>query len=371
MRSGVLPCAVLGLGLRAPASAEPAQYAVRGEAGVEYDSNAGRIEQVQDTTADPVVGSAAARVMAGADVSGAIGNRQTFSLAASAAAKGFMADAAGSENVAVGQVGAAWNVLVARRTTVGLAGGYYDVFQGDAGDPRAFRSVSPTLRLEQGLGENGLVSLGAGPRWFSYKPEPDFDFSGPSATAAYRVAFPGGSLGEADWEVSSAATFELRRFAGGRCLDDGTCPSDGDRRRDQFWTLQAEATRTGSFLAGGGVAVHGNASNSYGEPLLRGILHGRAVWLLPWQVALSARAELVATRYYDSVPLARDEVTGRPLATIEEESRSLLRVELARPVGGHMDAGVRYTYYTNEITGGPVRFRRHTALVFLAVSIER
>jgi hypothetical protein len=93
--------------------------------------------------------------------------------------------------------------------------------------------------------------------------------------------------------------------------------------------------------------------------------------LLPWQLALSTRAELVATRYRDEVPLAWNTMTGMPQATIEDESRSTLRAELVRPAGRHLDVGGRYTLYTNELRAGPIEFRRQTFLLFVAFVAER
>ena len=61
---------------------------------------------------------------------------------------------------------------------------------------------------------------------------------------------------------------------------------------------------------------------------------------------------------------------GRNDVNLEGENRSTLRVELARPIGGHVDVGLRYTLYTNEIGPTNVHYRRQTALVFVAVLAE-
>src|SRR5205814_757055 len=146
----------------------------------------------------------------------------------------------------------------------------------------------------------------------------------------------------ADWEWAGGASGELRNFTGTRCLETA-CPgpASAGARRDQFWTARTEVNRTGAFLAGGGLAVHGNLSNSFGEPLLRGIVHLRAVVLLPADLSLSGRAELVVARYLDGLPLVRNVMSGNPDVNLEGESRSTVRVELARPFGKHVDAGLR------------------------------
>jgi hypothetical protein len=371
MRPGVAFCALLAVGPSFSARAD-VRYAGRAELGGEYDSNPGRVEQVADGPVRPLSPSPAGRLVLSGELALPIGSRQSLSFFASGAGKRFTQEAARNEDAVVVEASGGWSVQAGARTSLGLFGAYYDVFQRQSIDQRAFSSVTPTLRLEQGLGEGGLLSAGLGYRWLTYKPEPQLDFAGPTAFALYRHLLPGEGEGAADWEWSGGGSFELRDFTGTRCLDVTACPGppQAGARRDQFWMLHLETTRTGTFLVGAGVALQGNLSNSYGEQLLRALVHLRAVLLLPASLSLSARAELVATRYRDPVPLSRNLVTGTPLVSIEDESRSTARLELARPFGKNIDAGLRYTLYTNELTGGPVHYRRQTALLFIAVLTE-
>jgi hypothetical protein len=370
MRLGVALCALLAIGPSLPARAGPVRFGLRAEVGAEYDSNAGRVEQVaQAASQEPIVGSPVGRLVLTGELAAPIGARQSLALFASVAGKRFTRNEVRAEDVVVADASAGWNVLAGARTSIGLQGAYYDVFQRRGAEARDFRSATPAFRLEQGLGENGVLTAGVGYRWLTYKPDPQLDFAGPTAFALYRHLFPGGPDGGADWEWSGGASGELRDFNGTRCLDVTACPgpAQAGARRDQFWTLHLEATRTGTFLVGAGLAMHADLSNSYGEQLVRGLAHLRTVVLLPGQVSLSARAELVVTRYRDLVPLVRNLANGPPLVSIEDDSHSTARLELARPLSAHLDAGIRYTLYTNEIASGPVRFRRQTALLFLAV----
>ena len=84
--------------------------------------------------------------------------------------------------------------------------------------------------------------------------------------------------------------------------------------------MTAEVNRTGDALLGAGLAGQLNDSNSYGESLLRGAVYLRGVLLLPWQLSLAARAELVATRYADAVQVGRDPAGA--FLSIEEEGRT-------------------------------------------------
>jgi hypothetical protein len=379
MRLGVPVCAVLGLGLGPALGLAAAQtpllrYAVRVEAGAEYDSNPARVEHIKDAPPPPEVpASPLGRLVLSGDLAAAPGTRHLLAASATAAVKAFTDSASRAEDVLVGQASGSWNVRLAGRTSIGVAGSYYDVFQRGGVEARDFRSLQPAFRVDAGVGEGGALAGGGGYRWFVYKPDVNFDFRGPSAFLSYRHLHPGAE-GTADWEWSVTASVEDRRFNGIRCTRLEACPDpfDGQLRRDQFWVGATEVTRTGAFLAGGGLAVHANQSNSYGEPLVRGVAHLRAVILLPAELSLSLRAELVATRYRDSLPLSRNEMSGTPIVSIEDESRSTARAEVARPLGRYLDAGIRYTFYTNELAaGGPVKFRRHTALLFLAFVAER
>jgi len=92
--------------------------------------------------------------------------------------------------------------------------------------------------------------------------------------------------------------------------------------------------------------------------------------LLPADLSLSGRAELVVARYLDGLPLVRNVMNGNPDVNLEGESRSSVRLELVRSFAKHLDGGLRYTLYTNELGPTPVHYFRQTAMVFVAVLAE-
>lgn len=374
MRAVALRCALLGALLPSPpVRSEPAHYSLRGELAAEYDSNPGRIERVDGVTAprtEPITGSAVGRLVLSGELMVPIGSQQSLTLSATAGGKRFLRNEFRTEDALVFEGSGAWTVRAAERTLVALVGNAADVYQRRSLDERDYRSLAPGFRLDQGVGEGGVLTAGLGYRWYEYKLDAEFDFQGPSAYALYRHATPG-AVGAADWEWSTGASAELRNFTGTRCLQN-TCPgpADAGARRDQFWAVHAQVTRTGAFLSGGGLAVHGNASNSFGERLLRALIHARAVVLLPADLSLSGRVELVLARYLDGLPLVRNVNTGAPDVNLEAESRSTVRLELTRAFGAHLDAGLRYTLYTNELGASQVHYLRQTAMVFIAVLAE-
>jgi hypothetical protein len=363
--------ATLGLclaALGAEARADPLRYDWRLEDGVEYDTNPGRVERIEGTPSQPTPpGSALARFVAAGGLTTELGERNGLALAGAFGGKWFTASQARGENVLVAQASASDTLRIWRRTHAAAALSYYDVFQRRSIELPDFRSLAPALRVEQALGKPLLLSLGGGYRWFTYKPDGAFSFHAPTAFVSIRHVLPGDLLsGAADWEWSAGGSFEARAFDGAACTASGCEQSSGNpRHHDRFWIGHAEWSRTGAWLFGSGVAVHVNQSNSYGEALLRGLLHVRAVVPLPVELSLSMRAEVVATRYRDPLTFL-EPVAGLPSASIEDESRSTLRVELSRLFEGRFELGVRYVYYTSAPASGAIEFRRQTALVYFA-----
>jgi len=82
-------------------------------------------------------------------------------------------------------------------------------------------------------------------------------------------------------------------------------------------------------------------------------------------MSLSLRGELVATRYRDPLTFSQP-VAGLPSASIEDESRSTFRIDVARLFEGRFELGARYVYYTSAPASAAVGFRRQTALLYIA-----
>jgi hypothetical protein len=358
------------------AHADSARYDLRVELGTEYDSNPDRAEQIANfppplTPAGP---SPLARLVAAGNWASALGQSGGLALSGAGAGKRFFDQDARGDDVLIVQTGANGTLRVAGRTIVGLAGSYFDAFQRGPADRRDFRSLAPTLRIEQGFAQAAQITLGGGYRWYTFKSDENFSFAGPTAFVTARQMFPGNlDRGEADWEWTAGASLEWRGFEGPACTDP-TCTavsSSPPDRLDRFWISYIELTRTTTFLLGAGAALHLNQSNSYGEGLVRGVLHLRAVVPLPWALSLSSRADLLATHYWNSQVLAQDPNAGVPLVSIEDENRSTLHIEVTRPLARGFEIGARYVFYTSFPSRGAVDYRRQTALLYLAVFDER
>ena len=375
-RLTVMIVVLTSLSARPWARADSARHDLRVELGTEYDSNPDRAEQIANYV-PPAGASPLARLVASGNWASALGQNGALALSGAVAGKRFFDRDARGDDVLVAQTGANGTLRVASRTTLGAAGGYYDAFQRGPVDRRDFRSLAPTLRIEQGFARAAQFTLGGGYRWFTFKSDDNFSFAGPTAFVTARQMFPGNlERGEADWEWTAGASLEWRGFEGLACTND-TCTAESSsspRRLDRFWASHVELTRTTTFLLAAGAALHLNQSNSYGEGLVRGVFHARTVVPLPWALSLSSRADLVATHYWDKVLLvqaAQDPKPGAPLVSVEDENRSTLRIEVARPLGQGFEIGARYVIYSSFPGGGSVDYRRQTALLYLAVFDER
>ncbi|HJX51613.1 MAG TPA: hypothetical protein VJ801_02495 [Polyangia bacterium] len=359
------------------ARADSARHDLRVELGTEYDSNPDRAEQVANfaPTLSPAGPSPLARLVASGNWASALGHGGALALSGAVAGKRFFDQAARGDDVLIAQAGANGNLRIAGRTILGLASSYYDAFQRGPVDPRDFRSLAPTLRIEQGFAQAAQLTLGGGYRWFTFKSDDNFSFAGATAFLTARQMFPGNlERGGADWEWTAGASLEWRGFDGLACTNETCTPASSSPpdRVDRFWIGHVELTRTTTFLLGAGAALHLNQSNSRGEALVRGVFHLRTVMPLPWQLSLSSRADLVATHYQTSVLLAaQDPNAGAPLVSIEDENRSTLRIEVARPLAQGFEIGARYVLYSSFPGRGSVDYRRQTALLYLAVFDER
>jgi hypothetical protein len=296
-----------------------------------------------------------------------------LALSGALAGKRFFDQDARGDDVLIAQANGAGSIRLSRRFGLGGAMGYYDAFQRGPVDRRDFRSFTPSLRLDTSVGKGMQLVVGGGYRWFTFKSDDRLSFSGPTASLLFRHVLPGDlETGGADWEWNTGAMFEGRDFVGPACTND-TCTADPStpHRQDRLWMGHVELTRTTSFLVGAGASAHLNQSNSTGESLVRGLFHARAVVPLPWSLSLSGRADLVVTHFRNSLLLVKDPNAAAPLVSIEDENRSTLRVELARPLAKGLEIGTRVVLYSSFPSRGSVEYARQTALLYLAVFDER
>lgn len=361
-------------------------YTLRAELGAELDTNAHRTEivNVAGVANPPLVSSPLARGVLAASLSDAPADGQQIAMSATLAAKLFESAAARDEDVGIAETTIMWRASVGGRSAVALSNAYYEAFQRDAPPPvysddrRDFRSLSPAVRFLHALGDHADVGVVAGYRLFVFKPDHSYDFQAPTAGLDLRWARETDD-GGADWEAAFHASYERRAFDGhpfvaAACMSS-VCPpvsGPGDRL-DQFGTGAVEVARTGRVLLGAGYALHVNVSNSFGETVTRHFVTARFAAALPFDLFVSARAEILFAHYADEVVVAQaqDAAAGRAFVSIEDENRNNARVELSRGLGDRLQLIARYTFYANELGAGDVTYRRQTALLSLAFLFDK
>lgn len=374
MRPRAVALATIALcGTSASALAAAEGIGARLEAGAEYDSNPTRVETLDGVPSSrPTVPSPALRLALNLDAERVLFGRWSASLGAGLAVRRLLQADAQGEDLLVSEARAALSRLLAPSWALGAQASLYDVGQraDSLEEARDFRSISPGARLLGPLGA-GRFSLGAGWRWFRFKPAPSLDFAGPTVSLGYRRNPVFTLDGAAEWDWGLGTALEQRRFDPQPCSDATACAGAAQtQRQDRFVTLDADLTRTGDQLVGAGLSLQNNRSNQFGENLWRLAAHLRLVWLLPLDLSLAARGELVLTRYDDAVAVGHDAVSGA-FVTIEEEGRSSARIDLSHPLGEHLEAGVRFTVYAQAPGSGPLHFSRQLFLGYLALALGR
>lgn len=360
---------------------------LRGEAGLEYDSNAHRTEVVAGADNPPIVGSLVERFVLSAGLSDVVADGHAVTMGATLAGKLFDSTAAADEDVAIAQTSLAWQASLRPGTALTLSGAYYEAFQrasanlADAIERRDFRSFVPTLQLGWAVAERLDLTASAGYRWFVFKPDRDFDFQAPTAGLELRWARP--SDGGADWEALAGAAFESRTFGGpaliGNCASLGADAPSGlacsgpDTRHDTFLIGRVELTRVGRVLTGVGYALQDNRSNSFGETVIRHAFSARLAVGLPGGLMLAARGDLMLAFYSQHQPIGQVPVGSfTSVESIDNENRSSARVDLSRELTDRLRLFARYTYYVNELaSGSALSYHRQTALLSLVYDLER
>jgi hypothetical protein len=341
------------------------RYDLRFELGGEYDSNPSRIEQIKGLPT--VESSPLLRLVGLGALTTRLGERWMLALSGGVGGKWFTEAALGGEDLFVVQSHDTLALRIGEKSNLMVGASYYDAYQRGSNETRDFRSFAPSVRFEGALGQTLRLGAGVGYRLFTFKPDHAQNFQSPTFMATFRHSFPGELFsGDADWEWSALVSGEWRDFQGRACT---TLPCGSSAHRDLFGMGQLELTRIGTHLFGGGLAIHLNRSDMFGESLRRELIHFRTVVNLPLDITFSARAEAVLTHYRDKLIISTP-ISGVANASMEDESRSTLRLELSRSIKQQFEVGIRYIFYTSAPTSGDVDFQRQTILLYLAAIDE-
>jgi hypothetical protein len=359
------------------------RYMLRAELGVEYDSNVHRTEILKGSVdPPPLQRSPLGRGVVTGSLSDIIAPGQDIALAATAAGKLFWEPAARDEDVAVAESAATWRLRLSPRAILSASGFYYEAVQRSSPDDAAaserrdFRSLTGGLRLGVALAPHLELGAGGGYRLFVFKPDRDFDFLAPSASLDLRWARESPDGAGADWEAGLGASIERRAFAGlalvSSCADPPCLPTVGGAKRvDDLLVTHVEVARVEKLLVGAGYAFHYNRSNSFGDSVLRHFVTARFAAPLPFEIYLTARAEVLFASYPQGTLVGQVAPAGSTFTSIEDENRSNARVDLSRNLSDRLQLIARYTFYGPALGGTRVTYNRQTALLSLAFTLEK
>jgi hypothetical protein len=349
----VVGCAVLLAGVEAWAA--PSATTVSAEGGVEADSNVQRVDTGPglDTHA---VAAAVMRIGARLDHSAKLwGGAYVLAVAAlsrvvgpeleSGSAVG--RDALAVENVTFFSGDLRWVHPVGERSiSTGIGLTFADAVPlSDAIGSRTFRTLGADgLLVMRGGGDpsepRAMLTLAAGGRSFTYKPDHAFDWYGPSASARLDVTLWQHPDRIRSLELVAILGAEARSYNSNALASacpkgappDPSCSAGTSiPRRDRYQRAGVELTWTGSFVAAAGYQATLVDSNSYGQSVVRHRATLSATKDLPWQLYGTALATLQLDQYLDGLVVAKD-LQNQTFSSIEDENRSSLQLRLARAV---------------------------------------
>jgi hypothetical protein len=348
-----------------PVHAEPVRAEL--ELGTELDSNVARVETGTAVSTEVV---AAPLLRAGGKVhkKWTMGGSHTGQLAITAATRTSLDRAVVSEDTAAFST----DLRLSRRSrepdgAVGIHGQYYDALPLAADNStRAFRSLLAEVFLVALSAEAHSVQVAAAARRVEYKPDRDFDWSGPSASIRVDAIVWRDRRDEATFELAVDYRFDHRAYTG-LALANG-CPAGASnqpmcfvptelRRTDLHHVAAIEGTYSGDTIFAARYQVAINDSSSFGQSLVRHQLGASATRKLPWSLYATATIVAQLEQYLDGLVVARD-VQSQSFVTLEDDNRSSLQLRLGRPLGRGLWAELRAAMWRN--LGGPddISFRR-------------
>lgn len=235
------------------------------------------------------------------------------------------------------------------------------------------------LKSEVELGAQWVAGASVGWLAYQFEPQPDFSYSGPSASLSVRTTLTGGLvfggwvegyLQDYDGPILVLEDDVLNR--GVLCtptIADIPC----EARRDVQVRVGGQLRYDGDWIGGVSYQVSVQESNSEERPgggpngedialedVVRHRIGAFATVPLVWQLLLSVQG---AIQINDGTSL-----TDALLLGDEDENRTSLQAQIRRPLFADVAIEARYAFYTNQVGGGvDFDFSRHT--VFLGLSV--
>ena len=239
---------------------------------------------------------------------------------------------------------------------------------------RTFRNLGADALLVLRSEDERSLTLGFGVRDFVYKPDHQFDWSGPAATARLEMILWQPASKTRSLELVTTLGFEARSFDGVALVND--CPPDAPaspgcsgatdiQRRDRYQRLGIELTWVGQQVAAIGYQLALIDSNSFGQSLARHRISATATVPASKRVFLTLLAILQLDQYLDGLVVRRDLQT-QEFTNVEDENRSSIQLRVARKMTDDWSLEGRAAVWRN-LAGGTMELDFHRELLYLGL----
>ncbi|MEO8699297.1 MAG: hypothetical protein ABI867_04610 [Kofleriaceae bacterium] len=244
---------------------------------------------------------------------------------------------------------------------------------------RTFRSLGADAVLILRNTDERALTLTFGARDFTYKPDHDFDYTAPAASARLDLTLWEPAGGARSVELSAWAGFEARSYnstaLANACSDEEmredprTCFAGTSlQRHDRYHRIGAELTWTGRVVATAGYQLAVTDSNSFGQSFVRHRVTLSSTTALPWRLYGTALATLQFDQYLDGLVLL-DDTMNQTFTTLDDENRSSLQLRLARQVTETWSVESRAAIWRDLDGDNNTTFRR--AILYLGAIYNR
>ena len=239
---------------------------------------------------------------------------------------------------------------------------------------RTFSNVGGDALVSVHDGEDHRLVLALGGRSFEYKPDHDFDWSGPTASANLDLVLWQTADRTRSLELATSLGFEARAYDASAYAT--ACPPGAKpdpmcfaptriARRDRFSRAGVELTWAGRQVVSVGYQLIVIDSNSFGESFVRHRATASVTTALPWGLYGTLIGILEIDRYSDGLILATDPVHA-DFTNIDDENRSSLQAHLAKSVSAGWSIEARAAVWRNiGASSSELDFHRELAYVGL------
>ncbi len=227
-------------------------------------------------------------------------------------------------------------------------------------------------------GDDTRLTFTFGGRHFEYKPDHDFDWNGPSASARLDFMLWQPAAQTRSLELAATLGFDARFYDAYASAD--ACPPHAPpdpmcfaptslARRDRFERAGIELTWVGRQVAAIGYQLTVIDSNSYGQSFARHRVSASVTTTLPGSIYASILGVLQIDRYLDGQIIPSDPVHTE-FTNIDDESRSTLQLRLARKLSTTWSVEARAAAWRN-IGNGAMEVEFHRELIYAGMMYSR